>query len=174
MAELVAQVEHNFAVPQEREGRPTLCTPEIADKILKAISIGSYWEPACVAAGVSYKSVRRWLERASQDDAEGISERSPYCQFRDRLKRAEAEAEVSLARMVASTPDDWRAQAFVLERRYKERWGKQETTTNVVQVVVSDALVSQLSDALRVAQAPQELVRTIEAQASTIVEDDPK
>jgi hypothetical protein len=81
----------------------------------------------------------------------------------DRLKRAEAEAEVSLAKMVATTPDDWRAQAFVLERRYRERWGRQDAPTVAVQVVVSDALASQLADAMRVVAAkPIELEVTAE------------
>jgi hypothetical protein len=86
----------------------------------------------------------------------------------DRLKRAEAEAEVSLARMVASTPDDWRAQAFVLERRYRERWGKSDAPSVAVQVVVSDALAAQLADAMRVAQVPA----AIEVTATQSTESD--
>jgi hypothetical protein len=44
-------------------------------------------------------------------------------QFRDRLTRARAEGEVNLVRKLEADPD-WRAAAFLLERGYRERWGR--------------------------------------------------
>jgi hypothetical protein len=156
MAEQAMTLERTTTI-----GRPTLCSTEVADQILKNVATGSYWKPACEAAGVSYAAVREWIGKADRDRSNGIE--SPYTHFVDRLKRAEAEAEVSLAKMVATTPDDWRAQAFVLERRYRERWGRQDAPTVAVQVVVSDALASQLADAMRVVAAkPIELEVTAE------------
>jgi hypothetical protein len=70
--------------------------------------------------------------------------------------------------MVASTPDDWRAQAFILERRYRANWGKSDAPTVAVQVVVSDALASQLADAMRVAQ----VAAPIEISATPVTESD--
>jgi len=114
-----------------------------------------------VAAGVAYPTVRQWLARAQEDSAKGIS--SVYVDFSHTLSRASAEAEVHLASVVANTTDDWRAQAFILERRYRERWGRQDAPTVAVQVVVSDALAAQLADAMRVAAAkPVELEVTAE------------
>jgi hypothetical protein len=152
--------------PQERVGRPTLCSPAVVDKILAAVAIGSYWRPACEAAGVSYQAVREWIAKAERDRSSGIT--SSYTEFTDKLERAQAEAEVSLARAVAGTPDDWRAQAFILERRYRANWGKSDAPSVAVQVVVSDALASQLADAMRVAQVPA----AIEVTATQSTESD--
>lgn len=150
--------------PRTTIGRPTLCSPETVHKILSAIATGSHWKPACEAAGVDYTTVRGWVEKADRDRLAGLTE-SPYLYFVERLKRAEAEAEVELAKVVAGTSDDWRAQAFILERRYRDRWGKQDAPSVAVQVVVSDALASQLADAMRVVAAkPLVLETTAEPQ----------
>jgi transposase len=150
--------------PQPRQGRPTLCDTAIADKIVAAVATGAYWKPACIAAGIDYSTVRDWIAKADRDRAAGVA--SVYTEFTNRLKRAEADAELALGRMVAATPDDWRAQAFVLERRYRERWGKSDAPSVAGQVVVSDALASQLADAMRVA-APQLPAIEVSAEPSS-------
>lgn len=143
----------------------TQCTLELAHKIAGFVRYGSYWEPACVAAGISYPTMRRWVQQAARDEDDGIEEKdSIFLQFRKILETATAEAETSLVKMISGTPDDWRAQAFILERRHRERWGKQETTVNQVNVVISDQLANQLADALSVAQAKSSAI-TLEPES---------
>lgn len=141
----------------------TQCSEEIAHKIAGFLAHGSYWEPACVASGISYPTVRRWIQQAAKDEDDGIED-SIFIRFRDILDKATADAETGLVKIIAGNPDDWRAQAFILERRHRERWGKQETQVNQVNVVVSDQLVHQLADALAVARANSQAI-TVEAES---------
>lgn len=143
------------------------CTVELAHKIAGFLAHGSYWEPACVASGISYPTVRRWIQQAAKDEDDGIED-SVFIRFRDILDKATADAETGLVRIIAGNPDDWRAQAFILERRHRERWGKQEQTVNQVNVVVSDQLVSQLADALAVARSNSSAI-TVEAESIRVL-----
>jgi hypothetical protein len=133
-------------------GRPTLCSEELADKIVKNLAAGSYLVTAAEAAGVSYHAVREWLIKARRDKEEGNVD-TPYVKFADVLKRAEHAAEQALVTRL-NVAEDWRAQAFLLERRHRDRWGKSESQQQATQVlVISDQLAAGMLEALRVAAA---------------------
>jgi len=74
--------------------RPTKLTPEVRERISKAIRAGNYFEAAARAAGISPSTFYRWLERGQQE-SEGI-----YCQFREQIKRAEADSEVHAVALI--------------------------------------------------------------------------
>ena len=58
----------------------------------------------------------------------GRNGESPYREFCDAVTRAEQESVVSLVDLVRShAVGDWRAAAFLLERRHKKDWGRRET-----------------------------------------------
>lgn len=77
-------------------GRPPKLTPERADQILQAIRAGNYLQTAAQYAGIGTTTLYRWLERANNPD-----EQDPrYREFRDRLERARAEAEVRVVATV--------------------------------------------------------------------------
>ena len=42
-------------------GRPSKPTPTVQAKLCRALAMGAHYEPACVYAGVSYSTVRKWL-----------------------------------------------------------------------------------------------------------------
>ena len=89
-------------------GRPTLCSEEIATKILQNLAAGAYVGPACEAAGVSYHAVRKWLIAAREDKAEGNLD-SPYVKFSNAIAHAEAAAEPVSAQKdetLGQTPDE--------------------------------------------------------------------
>ncbi len=131
-------------------GRPTKLSPQIARAILKVISKGGHFSPACVAAGVSHQTALRWIEQGNHDVSENV--KSPFATFVRALHQAASQAESNIVSQVYDhTEKDWRAGAFLLERRHPERWGKKEQATNITNVVISDALVTQLVDAMRVA-----------------------
>ena len=51
----------------------------------------------------------------------------PYREFSEAIRLAESEAEAELVRMIRTAgPTDWRAAAFLLERRFQARWEKHE------------------------------------------------
>ncbi len=135
---------------RDQIGRPTLASPEIAQAIIANLSKGNYLRPSCEAAGISYEAVREWIQKAANDSAAGIQD-SPYVNFTQAITRATAASETGLAARLEAS-EDWRAQAFLLERRHRERWGKTEQVQAPTQVLVlSEELASGMLEALRVA-----------------------
>ncbi len=135
---------------RESSGRIPLASPEIAQAIVKNLAAGNYLLPSCEAAGVSYDAVRNWVTRAADDRAAGI-QNSPYVEFSEAITRATHAAETGLVSRLEAN-EDWRAQAFLLERRHRERWGKTEQVQAPTQVLVlSEELASGMLEALRVA-----------------------
>ena len=92
-----------------RRGRPlgaARLTPGVETRIRSMLRCGTSLEVAARTAGVSARSVRRWRARGELD-----------------LDRELAAGELQLAAVVSrSTARSWRAAAFLLERRFPERW----------------------------------------------------
>jgi transposase-like protein len=102
-----------------RSGRKPGLTEELATRIALLVRRGAYRETACAAAGVSPRTLRQWLRRAG----EGGPHSARYRKFADALDKAEAEAEmVTAAAILRAGQGDWRALAWILERRGPQRW----------------------------------------------------
>jgi hypothetical protein len=86
-------------------------------------------------------------------------------QFRDRLTRARAEGEGNLVRKLEADPD-WRAAAFLLERGYREGWGKAEPQQTGVTIKLTDEQLTALTEGLRYVQT-RNVTPPIEAQAAS-------
>lgn len=93
----------------KRIGRRTAYTENRATVILNAIESGNHITTACALAGIDRSTLYRWLERA-ETVTQAIETGQPYepdwaqfCDFRDRLLRARAEAE---QRMVGAVTRD--------------------------------------------------------------------
>lgn len=102
-------------------GRPCLLTPSREAALLNAIEEGMPLKQAAMLAGISYDTLNRWRTR-------GNSEFAPdeFRKFCKALERAEAVAmQVNLARVRAAGEKDWRAAAWILERRHPEEFGTQ-------------------------------------------------
>jgi transposase len=100
-------------------GRPTKLTPEVKETIFKAIREGNTLQVACMKAGIVYDTMRGWLEQAEKGGA--------YSVFSVELARAREEAEeVLVGEIKKAARQDWRAAAWMLERRFPDRWGKVE------------------------------------------------
>ena len=124
--------------------RPTKLTPEVQERIVTAIRAGNYAEPAARSAGISEATFHRWIERGKQ----GLAGHLPRVPSR-RSQRAEADAEVHAVAVIRKAmPDDWRAAAHYLERRYPERWRRHETLEHegAQRVVVSAADLADPED----------------------------
>jgi transposase len=97
-------------------GRPTKLTPELETDLVLLLSSGLSIRSAARVAGVSRRSLTRWL-------ADGLRERVAEA----RAARPESTDAITEARLVvaiarAATLGDWRASAWWLERRWPERW----------------------------------------------------
>ena len=130
-------------------GRPSIISEEIIDRILANLSVGNYVKPSVEAAGISYQAFRGWVLRGEGDKAAGRE--TPFATLVDRLAHAQAAAEANIVGELRKA-EDWRAQAFILERRHRERWGKDEQQTKVaIQVQIPEALAQHVLEAMRVA-----------------------
>jgi transposase-like protein len=124
-------------------GAPTRLTPEISDRIVALVRRGSYRETACAAVGVSSRTLRRWLQRAR----DGGPHSQRYKRFAEAVDRAEAEAEsIAAAAIIQAGKEDWRALAWILERRGPQRWNPKharkaatETQETLADIMASDS-----------------------------------
>ena len=103
--------------------RPTKLTTELTERICLAIRLGNYAKVAAEMAGIGETTFYRWLEMAEKPNA-----RKDYREFRESIKRAEAEAEVSRVARIVQAADNgtWQAAAWYLERKHGERWGRND------------------------------------------------
>ena len=94
-----------------RGGRKSKYTPERAERVLAALKIGVPRRHAAAYAGVSEDTLLRWIKR--------------YADFAARVDEAEAQAVATWASVVhyaASVQQDWRAAAWLLERRAPQEY----------------------------------------------------
>jgi hypothetical protein len=126
-------------------GRPIKLTPEVQDRIIKALKVGNYFETSCAMAGIHKDTAYEWLKKgAGGDDPEN----EIYRQFSDAVEIAQAESEArdleaidACAQGVPAEyglvngeevvvrkelPRQWQAAAWRLERKFPKRWGKIE------------------------------------------------
>ena len=100
---------------RRRPGRPPKLTADVVGKILMAVRAGNYPEVAARWAGISAATYYRWCK----------DPRPPYVAFRAALVMADAECEVMvIGNLVRLSRTSTRAAAFLLERRWPEKWAK--------------------------------------------------
>jgi len=159
------------ALATAAHGRVSIISEEIISKILKHLSVGNYVKPSVEAAGISYETFRQWTIRGEQDKAAGID--SPYSVLVARLTRAQADAEAHLVDQLANE-QDWRAKSFLLERRHRERWGKDEQQSKAAVTINLPAEVAGvLLDALSVGAKHLPAVQVVEGQFEQIEKPKP-
>lgn len=151
-------------------GRPTNLNQAVAIKIVKAVAEGSYFSVACAAAGVAERTGHEWIKRGEADTSLGLD--TDYALFAQALAQGSAEAEVEAAAVLQRGGDgkfkDWRAPAWWLERRHRDRWAEpKEQLNSGVTIVITADLASQLADAMAVAAA----THVIDAVATSSTSD---
>ena len=112
------------AIPTNLGGRPPLFNAQRAERLLVAVRRGIPFKQAAAYAGVSYDTFNRWRRLGSDEDA---PER--FRKFCDALSQAEGEAVFRLVGTLdsAATRGDWKAAAWILERRHPSFWGRQHS-----------------------------------------------
>ena len=104
--------------------RPTKLTPEVHEIIINSVKAGMTYRLACVRVDIDESTLYRWLTAGE------TQVRGRYCEFRKDFQRAIADsAEVLLNQIRVKTYDDWRAAAFILERRFPDDYGKRTEVT---------------------------------------------
>lgn len=96
---------------KKKPGRPTKKTDQYIDPLLDNLRAGMSYQAAASQAGLSVKTVEAWRH----DDPD----------FAELFDAAVDFAEAVLLneiRQQGRSRDDWRASAWILERRFPERW----------------------------------------------------
>lgn len=115
--------------------RPSKLTPEVQKRIIDAIRAGNYAAQAARSAGIGSSTFYRWMEQGATEDAP-----QELREFRDSVKKAEAEAEVAAVAIIRREAQNgtWQAAAWYLERKYADRWGRQDRLKQQVEVTMHD------------------------------------
>ena len=126
--------------------RTKLLSNKVHDTIIEHISKGNYIQTACLAAGIrpeTYCNWQRWGEEYASNPGNGNSNKEIYFQFFQELKKAEAQALAETIGRIdeaGKKPQNWMANAWKAERKYKDLWGRQD------QPVVESKVLIALQD----------------------------
>ena len=104
-------------------GRKTLLNAQLQRKICGLLAQGHTVSAVCGAAGISESSFYQWKRDNSQ--------------FSEATSRAIGQSKIALLNKVRQS-EDWRAQAFLLERRWPAEFGK--TDARIVQPSTAPAM----------------------------------
>ncbi len=110
----------------KHKGRPSKLTPLVQARLVEALRKGHAMNVAARLAGIGPTTFYTWLTKGK------VSPQNPdpprqFREFRECIKRAEAEAEDRLLTIVlAAAPSSWQAAMCLLERRGPQRWARRE------------------------------------------------
>lgn len=107
--------------------RPRALTDEVQGKILAGLRLGTHFTTACFAAGIQPTSVTYWIKLVES----GAEHAQVYADFCNRIKEAIAIAETQGLATLKMGEQGWQAQAWFLERRFPQRWGKRDKVEHV-------------------------------------------
>ena len=142
ISDLLAKDEYKSSRPHPI-GRPPKLTPEMIEQICDLLIEGSTIARSAVITGVSESTIYRWLAMGKSEGAEPI-----YVELVARVGEAIESSEFELLqrmRIAGSKSDHWRATAWMLERRFPEKYGKNVGTQDGGQSGKPDTVPSGLS-----------------------------
>lgn len=92
-------------------------------------------EASCEAANISRQTYYRWMDEIPE--------------FKELVNATVSDVEASLLENIRSY-GDWRASAWILERRFPQRWGqKRELDVNVTKQTGVDVVASMLTNIIK-------------------------
>lgn len=112
------------------KGRPNLLdnSEEIRDQIVEYVSEGLAFSEACSLVGISRSTMYDYMSAGAKKIREGDLD-NEQATFFLRVKQAEAFAEkehLDNVKKAGKIPAFWSASAWFLERKYPDRYGKQD------------------------------------------------
>ena len=131
----------NYKNGKPMPGRECKYTREIGQRIIQAVRKGCFVETAADAAGVRRSTVRDWLYRGAREDAP-----PRLAKFNREMHQALADAELDLVEHVRiAGHEKWQAAAWLLERRYPDRWGpKLRLSAEAIERMVAELSEAEL------------------------------
>lgn len=124
----------NWHTQTHASGQRFTLTAEKASKLLLTLEAGSFQSVALRFADVSPALFMQWMRNGGSMRYKGAKERSeaiePYRTFSMMADVVEGLPEIMALSSVQAS-GDWRAQAWFLERRYRQRWGNDKAQVGV-------------------------------------------
>ena len=109
-------------------GRKTLLYSEAKDRLLLAITKGLTILDACEYVGISEQTYYNWLNKDVKSIA-NEEDKKKYLEFLESLKKAQSECQMYCLDFIMKDKS-WQSKAWVLERRFPDRWAKKDMTIN--------------------------------------------
>lgn len=109
-------------------GRKTKLEDDIQQRLILAIERGLSIEDACEYAGITKKTYYNWLNKditQIKDD----EERKKFLHFLHNIKKAQSECQMYCLDFIMKDKS-WQSKAWLLERRFPDRWAKKDMTIN--------------------------------------------
>lgn len=109
-------------------GRKTKLEDDIQQRLILAIERGLTIVDACEYSGISEKTYYNWLNKDTtqiKDD----DERKKFVQFLQDIKKAQSECQMYCLDFIMKDKS-WQSKAWLLERRFPDRWAKKDMTIN--------------------------------------------
>jgi hypothetical protein len=117
-----------------RPGQPTKLCPDKAAKLVLLLRVGNYAESACASAGVAKSTYYNWKrtgarERDARENPKYKPKAAldPFVDFIAEVEQAEATFECgAIAKIRMASGEHWTAMAWLLERKFPQRWGRRD------------------------------------------------
>jgi transposase-like protein len=110
--------------------------------MVQALRMGLYVETACALAGIHKETYYEWLRQAKREQD---VEDSKFVIFSDAVEKAQAEAEGSFLKTIIED-DSWQSKAWILERKFRQRWGRHLTDDPVDPQVMAEQIMAYLDE----------------------------
>ena len=97
-------------------------TQELCDVICENLRRGNYLTTSCRASGISTSTYYSWKKKGEKGE-------EPYATFLRKTDEAEAEGEMACLEVIYNSAienGNWLSGAWILERKYPNRYGKRE------------------------------------------------
>jgi len=94
--------------------------PDVVERVLGSLAEGQFRRTAAHVAGISEDSISEWMKRGA--GTQDVPPEEPFATFRRCVLEIEAMSEARLVAEIASAAD-WKAKAWMLERRQNLHWG---------------------------------------------------
>jgi len=107
-------------------GRTTVLTPAVEKAMAKGIRDGNYATTVMKRLGFHPGNHWKWYEKGKNGDLD-TQGRNVYISYYEAINKAEAEAEERMVNQWQQFfPSDWRAIQTFMERRWADKWGKND------------------------------------------------
>lgn len=125
-------------------GQPHHLTPKIHKKIVKFIGNRLPYIVAAEASGICEKTLYNWMNRGEEERAAGKN--TVFTRFLQDIKEVEAKRINEHIDLMATAPERWQAQAWILERRWWKHFGQKVAEVDFderLRKIESDQALSQ-------------------------------